>query len=150
MPILAALVLASSLPTPANRFDPEIEAAIAETVRIYPVPKTLVKAVIGAEGSFNPHAVSPAGAVGLMQVMPSTAHRVGVRPEHLHRPRDNILAGVRLLAVLLRHYQGDVISTLVAYNAGPRRMLAPLPSNGETPRYVCRVLASLRRYASAN
>jgi hypothetical protein len=47
---------------------------------------------------------------------------------------------VRLLAVLLRHYEGDVISALVAYNARPRRLFAPIPRNGETPAYVWKVL----------
>jgi soluble lytic murein transglycosylase-like protein len=79
-----------------------------------------------------------------MQVMPFNARRLGLTPAQLWTPTMNILAGTRLLAVLLRHYQGDVISTLVAYNAVPRRPRAPVPQNGETPKYVGSVLSSWR------
>jgi hypothetical protein len=64
--------------------------------------------------------------------------------QHCQEPGPNILAGTRLLAVLLRHYRGDVVSALVAYNARPRMRLAPVPENGETPGYVRRVLGSWR------
>jgi soluble lytic murein transglycosylase-like protein len=139
---LAAL-LAALGPIP---FEAEIDAALAETSSIYPVPKALVVAVISVESGFRPRAVSRAGAKGLMQLMPYTARRAGIAEADLFDPRKNVLGGVRLLAVLLRHYQGDVISALVAYNAGPRRPLAPLPQNGETPAYVFRVLAGIQRF----
>jgi soluble lytic murein transglycosylase-like protein len=100
--------------------------------------------VISVESSFRPRAVSRAGAKGLMQLMPYTARRVGIAERDLFDPAKNILGGVRLLAVLLGHYDGDVISALVAYNARPRRVLAPIPRNGETPAYVWRVLARAR------
>ncbi len=129
---------------PAVPFEAEIDAALAETAAIYPVPKTLVLAVISVESGFQPRAVSHAGARGLMQLMPYTAKRVGIRDSEVYDPRHNILGGVRLLAVLLRHYDGDVISALVAYNARPRRIFAPLPRNGETPAYVRRVLSCMR------
>jgi soluble lytic murein transglycosylase-like protein len=121
-------------------YDATIETAIAEVAPVWPLPTSFVKAVIQRESAFQPSAVSSAGAVGLMQVLPSNAWRLGFRPEALWSPAANILAGVRLLAVLLKHYQGDVISALVAYNARPRRRLAPLPNNGETPAYVRAVL----------
>jgi soluble lytic murein transglycosylase-like protein len=92
--------------------------------------------VIWVESGFRPRAVSRAGAKGLMQLMPYTARRVGIGERELFDPQRNVLGGVRLLAVLLRHYEGDVISTLVAYNARPRRLFAPIPRNGETPAYV--------------
>jgi len=60
-------------------------------------------------------------------------------------PGPNILAGVRLLAVLLRHYRGDLMDVLVAYNAGPGRTTGGIPANGETPTYVARVLRGLLR-----
>jgi len=123
-----------------SRFDREIDAAIASTVHVYPVPRALVLAIIRSESDFNPRAVSRAGAIGLMQIMPATARKVGIDPVELFDPGLNVLAGMRLLAVLLRHYQGNVISTLVAYNAGPRPGSARIPRNGETPRYVRRVL----------
>jgi transposase len=85
----------------------------------------------------------------LMQLMPYTARRVGIADRHLFDPARNILGGVRLLAVLLRHYDGDVVSALVAYNARPRRLLAPIPRNGETPMYVWRVLARARNVSAS-
>lgn len=103
-----------------------------------------VKAVIHRESGFNTRALSPAVAVGLMQVMPFNARQLGVTQAQLLTPATNILAGTRLLAVLLRYYRGDVVSTLVAFNAGPRPAGAPVPENGETPGYVKGVLASWR------
>lgn len=136
-----AAVLAASAPI---RYEAEIDAALAEVAAIYPVPKALVVAVISVESGFRPRAVSPAGAKGLMQLMPYTAGRVGLDEQRLFDPAQNILGGARLLAVLLRHYDGDVISALVAYNARPRGLFVPVPRNGETPAYVWRVLARAR------
>jgi soluble lytic murein transglycosylase-like protein len=82
-----------------------------------------------------------------MQVMPFNARALGIEVEDLQDPTKNVLAGVRMLAVLLAHYRGDVISALVAYNARPRKLGAPLPRNGETPGYVKAVLSYWRRYA---
>ena len=130
-----------------DRYDPTIRQAIDEAGGRYPVPLALVKAVIRQESSFRPGAVSKAGARGLMQVMPATAVRVGVHPEDLFDPAQNVRAGVRLLSILLEHYRGDIVSSLVAYNARPRRLFAPVPRNGETPRYVWAVLAYYEWYS---
>ena len=129
-------------------FDQEIAAAVRNVDDVFQVPPALVKAVIEQESGFDPRARSRAGAIGLMQVMPFNAEKVGLRVEDLWVPAKNILAGVRLLAVLLRHYQGDVISALAAYNARPRQLFAPLPQNGETPRYVHSVLDLFEKYSS--
>lgn len=142
-----ALVVASSPPPPDMRYDREIAAAIEDVHDVHHVPAALVKAVIMQESSWNPRAVSRAGALGLMQLLPATAAKVGVSREELFDPAKNILAGVRMLAVLLRHYRGDVISALTAYNARPRELFAPIPQNGETPGYVRAVLAYYARYA---
>ena len=142
-----ALVVASSPPPPDMRYDREIAAAIEDVRDVHHVPAALVKAVITQESSWNPRAVSRAGALGLMQLLPATAAKVGVSREELFDPAKNILAGVRLLAVLLRHYRGDVISALTAYNARPRQLFAPIPHNGETPGYVKAVLAYYSRYS---
>jgi soluble lytic murein transglycosylase-like protein len=131
-------------------FDAAIAKAVAEVASVWPLPPSLVKAVIQQESAFRPAAVSSAGAVGLMQMLPSNATRLGLAPQDLFNPAENILAGARLLAVLLRHYRGDVISALVAYNAGPRRRLAPIPANGETPAYVSAVLRLWTRYESCS
>jgi soluble lytic murein transglycosylase-like protein len=144
----AVLALAALLSAPPSLpFEAAIDAALLETAHIYPVPKALVVGVISVESGFQARAVSSAGAKGLMQLMPPTALRVGVRDATLFDARANVRAGVRLLAVLLRHYEGDVISTLIAYNAGPRKRLAPVPHNGETPAYVWRVIVATRRWA---
>ena len=145
--LTVALVVASSAPPPDTRYDREVAAAIEDVHDVHHVPAALVKAVITRESSWNPRAVSRAGALGLMQLLPATAAKVGVSREELFDPAKNILAGVRLLAVLLRHYRGDVISALTAYNARPRELFAPIPQNGETPGYVKAVLESYARYA---
>lgn len=146
----AALVLASLLSaTPAIPFEAEIDSALSETADIYLVPKALVVAVISVESGFRPGAVSRTGAKGLMQLMPYTAGRVGIADSDLLDPRQNVLGGIRLLAVLLRHYEGDVISALVAYNARPRRLFARIPRNGETPAYVWKVLSRMRMFESS-
>jgi soluble lytic murein transglycosylase-like protein len=142
--LLSAVPCAQVLGPGSDAYDAEIQVATTSVSAIWPVPAAFVKAVMHRESGFNPKAVSAAGAVGLMQMMPFNAPRLGLRPSELWAPATNILAGTRLLAVLLRHYRGDVISALVAYNAGPRRPLAPIPKNGETPEYVRGVLASWR------
>ena len=109
--IVASGLLAASSASPWPPFEPEIDAAIGDAAGVYPVPKALVLAVISVESAFDPHAVSRAGAVGLMQLMPATARRVGIASKELVNPRRNILGGVRLLAILLRHYDGDVVSS---------------------------------------
>ena len=130
-----------------HAFDSEIRAAVRDARHVFEVPPELVKAVIKRESSFNPKALSRAGAVGLMQIMPYNAPHLGLSKEDLGVASKNIFAGTRLLAVLLHHYQGDVISALVAYNARPRKLFAPIPENGETPAYVRAVLRYWRAYS---
>jgi soluble lytic murein transglycosylase-like protein len=121
-------------------YDTAVEAAVVDVASVWPLPAALIRAIIRQESAFRPSARSSAGAIGLMQVLPSNAWRLGFAPQALWNPANNILAGTRLLAVLLKHYQGDVISALVAYNARPRRPLAATPDNGETLAYVRAVL----------
>ena len=130
-------------------YDEDIALAIADVARIYPVPPALVKAVIRRESNYNPNAVSQVGAIGLMQLMPYTAKKVGLRVSDLWVPKKNILGGTRLLSALLQYYDGDVIGALSAYNARPREPLAPLPKNGETPEYVQAVLRFYEEYNGA-
>jgi soluble lytic murein transglycosylase-like protein len=130
-------------------YDEDIALAIADVARVYPVPPALVKAVIRRESNFNPNAVSQVGAIGLMQLMPYTAKKVGLRVSDLWVPKTNILGGTRLLSALLQYYDGDVIGALSAYNARPREPLAPLPKNGETPEYVQAVLRFYEEYNGA-
>lgn len=134
---------------PLSPYEVEISAAVAAVADVWPLPPALVRAVIRTESAFNPRALSTAGAKGLMQLMPATAAKVGVDEKELFVPARNILAGVRLLAALLKYYAGDVVSALVAYNAGPRPRAAAVPSNGETPAYVLRILQYWREYDAA-
>lgn len=106
----------------------------------------LVAAVVANESNFDPQAVSPVGAMGLMQIMPGTAAELG-----LLEPFDaaaNLEAGTAYLAELLKRYDADVSLALAAYNAGPGRVDAChcIPANGETPGYVRNVLADAARY----
>ena len=123
-----------------------IAAAVQDVADLYPVPPALVKAVIRRESAFNPRARSRVGAIGLMQLMPFNARKVGLREAELWDPERNILGGTRLLAALLRYYNGDMVAALAAYNAKPRNPFAPLPKNGETPEYVTMVLRYYDEY----
>jgi soluble lytic murein transglycosylase-like protein len=144
---LSALLVSA---TPANAFGPEIAAAVDDVRVVWPLPPALVRAVIRQESAFNPRAKSSAGAIGLMQLMPANAAKLGFTEAELWEPAKNVLAGTRLLAVLLRHYEGDLISALVAYNAHPMKLGAPIPRNGETPEYVARVLRYYAAYSKAS
>lgn len=133
-------IVQSGQVAPENRYDVFIQRAVASVAPVYPVPVALVKAVIKRESNFNPEAKSGAGAIGLMQVMPFNAPKVNLTVADLSVPETNILAGTRLLAVLLKYYDGDIIDALIAYNAKARPLFAPIPQNGETPGYVAAVL----------
>jgi hypothetical protein len=144
MGLLPAVISSEPLPpsTPTA-----YDALIREIADRYNVEYALVKAVIKAESDFDRHAVSPKGALGLMQLMPSTAAQHRVRNVFL--PRDNIGGGVRHLRVLLDRYGGNLTLTLAAYNAGTQRVeeaggVPPIP---ETREFVARVLRYRRAYA---
>ena len=109
---------------------------IRETAARYELEYALVKAVIKAESSFNRMAVSPKGALGLMQLMPSTAQRFGVR--NAFSPEENVRAGVAYLRQLLDRYRNDEALALAAYNAGPGAVAAygGVPPYAETREYV--------------
>ena len=88
----------------------------------YRVPVELVDAVIEVESNWQPYAVSPKGAVGLMQLMPATAVRLGVR--NRFQIEENVRAGVEYLAWLMRFFGGDLRLAIAAYYAGERPILA--------------------------
>ena len=106
---------------------------------VYQVPVELVDAVIEVESGWNPYAVSQKGAAGLMQLMPGTAVRFGVR--NRFRIEENIRAGVAYLAWLIRSFQGDLRLVTAAYLVGesPIRSRGLAYSSPEVYRYVSRV-----------
>ncbi len=121
------------------------DALIARTAQSQGIPPAMVKAVIHAESSFDPNAVSRKGAMGLMQLMPATASGLGVsRP---FRALDNISGGTRYLRMMHDRY-GSWAWALAAYNAGPTAVdkYRGIPPFEETRKYVQRVLTYYRRY----
>ncbi|REK03662.1 MAG: lytic transglycosylase domain-containing protein [Acidobacteria bacterium] len=116
-------------------------AEILEAASRHEVDPLLVASIVEAESSFDPRAVSPVGAVGLMQLMPETALELGA-PD-FRDPRINLDAGSRYLGQLLRRYDGNVALALAAYNAGPGNVerFGEVPPFRETQRYVERVLS---------
>lgn len=107
------------------------------------VESQLVHSVIRAESNYNANAVSPKGAQGIMQLIPSTARRFGV--SDIFDPRQNIQGGVRYLRFLLDYYRGDYPKTIAAYNAGEAAVdkYHGVPPYAETQNYVYRVARNL-------
>jgi soluble lytic murein transglycosylase-like protein len=112
-----------------------VEAAAAR----YKVDADLITSVIAVESNFDPKALSPKNARGLMQLLPETAERLGV--QNIYDPQQNIDAGTRYLRELLQRYNNDLALALAAYNAGPERVqqYGRVPPFEETLSYVRRV-----------
>ncbi len=113
-----------------------------EVAKKYSLPESFVASVMKAESAFQPDAVSPKGAIGLMQLMPETARELGVDP---HDPRQNADGGAQYLRQLLARYENDpdqVLLALAAYNAGPGAVehCHGVPPYRETREYILRVL----------
>jgi soluble lytic murein transglycosylase-like protein len=120
---------------------------VDNAARTYGVDKALVHAVISAESGYNPQAVSRTGAQGLMQLMPETARRYGVRDSM--DPRENIYGGVRYLRDLLTLFKGDLKLVIAAYNAGENAVVRyglHVPPYPETLGYVPKVLEFYHRF----
>jgi len=117
----------------------DIDAAITMAAARHNVDANLVRAVVKVESNFNPNAVSRKGAMGLMQLMPSTARLLNVK--NPFDPEQNVDAGVRHLKQLLESYGGDVNLTLAAYNAGSGAVArsSGIPRYPETQNYVRRI-----------
>jgi soluble lytic murein transglycosylase-like protein len=127
-------------PARYGRYDDHIREAAA----LYQIPEDLIRAVIQVESDFDPRAVSPANARGLMQLMPETAERMLVTD--IFDPRQNIFGGVRYLRVLANLFNGDIELTIAGYNAGEGAVMryGGIPPFPETQDYVKRVLAQYR------
>jgi soluble lytic murein transglycosylase-like protein len=121
-------------------YGPRYGKLVDDAARLYHVSARLLHAVIMTESSYRADAVSPAGAAGLMQLMPQTAARYGVADPF--DPAANIAAGARHLGWLLSLFDDDVSLALAAYNAGEGAVLrhGGVPPYPETQRYVARVL----------
>ena len=117
----------------------DIDAAIEQAAARHNVDPSLVRSVVKVESNFNPNAVSRKGAMGLMQLMPSTARSLNV--SNPFDPAQNVDAGVRHLRKLLDSYNGDVRLSLAAYNAGSGAVArsAGVPHFRETQNYVRRI-----------
>jgi soluble lytic murein transglycosylase-like protein len=129
-------------PPPPKTTDPKTlvhEAAIRNSL-----PPAFVASVAKAESAMKQNAVSPKGAIGVMQLMPSTAKALDADP---HDTEQNIDAGTRLLKDLLIKYDGDVVKALAAYNAGPGAVAKynGLPPYRETQDYVNKVIRDYQK-----
>jgi soluble lytic murein transglycosylase-like protein len=118
----------------------ELNEIFAEAAATYGVDEKLLKAVAKVESNFNASAVSSAGAVGIMQLMPATAAGLGVSDSY--DARENIFGGAKYLSQLLAKYDGDTSLALAAYNAGSARVdqYGGIPPYTETQNYVKKVL----------
>jgi hypothetical protein len=140
----------------AEKINPALELTnfepiIIEAALSYSLPVYLIHAVIKAESNFVPWAVSPKGAMGLMQLMPGTADSLGVRDAF--SPRENILAGCRYLRILLNHFHDNLPLALAAYNAGYQRVINAgyqVPNIKETQDFVTQVLSQYYAMMLAN
>ena len=133
-----------SNPPPLDRST--VGALIRAAARKHQVPEAFVKSIVAAESNFNSNAISPRGAIGLMQLLPSTAHQYGADPTV---PAQNVEAGTRYLHCLMEKYRRRPLKYVIAaYNAGPGAVdhFRGVPPFRETRGYVTRVLSFLRRF----
>jgi len=137
----------SSFEKTAKASTPQWQSIVDGAASRYGLAPALVQAVIDVESHFNPDARSQKGAVGMMQLMPQTAARYGVRDAF--DAYQNIDAGVRHLKTLIDACHGNVVLALAAYNAGRRAITSHqmrIPPYGETMIYVPKVLAHYETY----
>lgn len=140
-PLTQAIQSETSNITPVTNKS-QILNIVSQVSQKYNVDEKLVQAVIKQESGFNTKAKSKAGAMGLMQLMPATAKRLGVKDPY--NPIQNIDGGVRYLKSMLDKYNGNIILALAAYNAGPGAVdkYSGVPPYAETQNYVKSILAN--------
>lgn len=128
------------------KYSDKFDEHITTTARWYGVDPLLVKAMVKVESNFNPEAISPAGAMGVMQLMPGTAERVGVKDPF--DPIENIEGGVKYLSMLMEMFGNDTTLAIAGYNAGENAVIKygyQIPPYEETIEYVDRVYAHYDR-----
>jgi soluble lytic murein transglycosylase len=142
--ILAVSLALSSAPRPVEGIEERISRVIADYAKQYRLEAALLRAVIKVESDFNPTAVSPKGARGLMQLMPPTAAAMNVLDPF--DPDENVRAGAGELRRLLDRFRGDLKLALAAYHAGEARVRrsVKVPPFRSTERYVGEVLRYYR------
>lgn len=121
----------------------ELDPIFKQAADKYGIDEKLLKAVAKAESNFNPSVVSSAGAIGVMQLMPSTASSLGV--SNPYDAKDNIMGGAKYLSRLLAKYNGNISLALAAYNAGSGNVekYGGIPPFKETQNYVRKILGYL-------
>ncbi len=121
---------------------------IREAAQLYQLPEAFLRAVIKQESDFNPWSVSSSGALGLMQLLPSTAASMTVTDPF--DPRQNVLGGARYLRTIANTFNGDLVLTIAAYNAGSGAVIryGGVPPYEETQHYVRQVLRYYYEYRS--
>jgi soluble lytic murein transglycosylase-like protein len=131
-------VLASEMPAP-------LKSLVDTIATTHGVDPALVRAVMKTESNFNRYAVSPKGALGLMQLIPTTGRRYGVRD--FFDPKQNVEGGVRYLKFLLEKFKGNLDLSLAAYNAGENLVerLGRIPPIPETTNYVRKIRAIYKK-----
>ena len=124
---------------PVNYANPQLTHMIHEAAAKYAVDPKLVSAVAEVESGGNQNAVSSAGAIGVMQLMPDTAAELGVNPYDM---KSNVEGGAKYLREMLDTFDGDVKKAVAAYNAGPNAVKAygGVPPYAQTQNYVTNVL----------
>lgn len=124
-------------------FSAQIESLITKYAGVNGIPTDMVRAVIQQESGGNTRSTSVVGAKGLMQLMPETAQGYGVHDAY--DPEENIAAGTRHLAGMLREFKGDVPQALAAYNAGAGavRKYGGVPPYSETQQYVQKIMGMM-------
>jgi soluble lytic murein transglycosylase-like protein len=141
----AAPPTAATAPVPSPAAKPVSTAELIDNAaRKYGLPPAFVRAVVAAESGYQANAVSPKGAIGLMQLMPGTARELGADPTI---PEQNVDAGTRYLRDLLVKYDNHAYHALAAYNAGPGAVdkYHGVPPYRETQNYILTVLRNWRK-----
>jgi soluble lytic murein transglycosylase-like protein len=151
-PVASAPAAAPTAPAPAAANQPtDPRRLAAESARRNNLPEALIRSVMHAESGFQPDALSPKGAIGLMQLMPGTAQQLHADP---HDPQQNVEAGTAYLRALLVKYENhddQVARAVAAYNAGPAAVdrYNGVPPYRETRDYVIRVLTEYQKSVEA-